>query len=303
MTISVDVALAARAALGEGPVWDSAQERLIWVDIAGRRVHVFDPASGEDSSVEVPDMPGVAIPRRAGGLVLAIGHGFGFLDDEGRFEPIETLPQREVTARMNDGNCDAAGRLWAGTTGLSAEPDAGALYRLDPDLTVTRVLEHVTESNGIDWSPDDRLMYYVDSVERRVDVFDFDLASGSIENRRPFVAIDDGDVLPDGLTVDGEGGVWVACWGGSAVRRFAPDASLDQVVSLPTRQITSCAFAGSELDQLYVTSAREGLAPEVLAREPDAGALFVCAPGRGPANFRHLQLDLDRKHSPPDTSP
>jgi sugar lactone lactonase YvrE len=279
MAIPVEVALEAQAGLGEGPVWDSARERLVWVDIVGRRVHVYDPATGEDTAVEVPEMPGVAIPRRAGGLVLAIGHGFGFLHDGGRFEQIATLPQGEVIARMNDGNCDAAGRLWAGTMGLSAEPGAGALYRLDPDLTVSRVLDRVTESNGIDWSPDDRLMYYVDSMEHRVDVFDFDLASGSLENRRPFIAIDDADVLPDGLTVDAEGGVWVACWGGSAVRRFAPDGSLDRVVSLPTRQITSCAFAGPQLDRMYVTSAREWLAPEVLAREPDAGAVFVCTPG------------------------
>jgi sugar lactone lactonase YvrE len=112
-----------------------------------------------------------------------------------------------------------------------------------------------------------------------VDVFDFDLASGSLENRRPFVVLEQGDVLPDGLTVDAEGAVWVACWGGSAIRRFAPDGSLERIVSLPTRQITSCAFGGPGFDVMYVTSAREWLAPEVLASEPDAGALFVCRPG------------------------
>ena len=271
----------------------AAGARLIWVDIVGRSVHSFDPATGRDSAVAVPDTPGVAIPRRAGGLVLAIGHGFGFLDAEGRFEQIAALPQGETPARMNDGNCDSAGRFWAGTMGLAAEPQAGALYRLDPDLTVTRVLDGVTESNGIDWSPDDRLMYYIDSMERRVDVFDFDLASGSLANRRPFATIEggaaaggadgedanDGEVLPDGLTVDAEGGVWVALWGGSALRRFTPDGSLERTVSLPTRQITSCAFGGPGLDELYVTSARDWLEPAVLEQEPDAGALFVCRPG------------------------
>jgi sugar lactone lactonase YvrE len=275
----VTVALAAGAELGEGPVWDGHAERLIWVDIIGQAVHSFDPRSRQDTSVAVPQMPGVAIPKRSGGLVLAIGHGFGTLDAEGGFEQLTELPQGAVAARMNDGNCDSAGRLWAGTMGLNAEPNVGALYRLDPDLTVTRVLDGVTESNGIDWSPDDRLMYYVDSMERRVDVFDFDLQSGSIANRRPFASVDDAEVLPDGLTVDAEGYVWVACWDGAAVRRFAPDGSPAGGVSLPTANITSAAFGGAALDQLFVTSARAGLSEQQLAEQPDAGALFVCRPG------------------------
>jgi sugar lactone lactonase YvrE len=278
-TWTATVALGAGAELGEGPVWDGHAERLVWVDIMGQAVHCFDPRSGQDTSVAVPAMPGVAIPKRSGGLVLAIGHGFGTLDAVGGFEQLTELPQGAVVARMNDGNCDSAGRLWAGTMGLNAEPNAGGLYRLDPDLTVTRVLDGVTESNGIDWSPDDRLMYYVDSMERRVDVFDFDLGSGSIANRRPFTAVDDGEVLPDGLTVDAEGYVWVACWGGAAVRRFAPDGSPAGSVSLPTPNITSAAFGGPALDQLFVTSARAGLSEEQLAEQPDAGALFVCRPG------------------------
>src|SRR5579862_4529735 len=186
---SARVALNAAARVGEGPVWDPTANRLVWVDILDETVLTFDPQTGENRAVSVPGTPGVAIPRRRGGLVLAIGHGFGFLDDRGAFEQITRLAPGEVPARMNDGNCDSAGRFWAGTTGFNAEAGAGSLYRLDPDLTVTRVLESVTESNGIDWSPDDALMYYVDSLEYRVDVFDFDLESGSIGNRRPFAAI------------------------------------------------------------------------------------------------------------------
>jgi sugar lactone lactonase YvrE len=277
--VAVDVALAARAGLGEGPVWDELRAQLIWVDIVGRAVHFYDPQSGRDRATQLEQMPGVAIPRRSGGLVLALGHGFAFLDPDGHVDPIEEIPQGPVTARMNDGNCDAMGRFWAGTMGLAEEPGAGALYRLDPDLTVTCVLDSVTESNGIDWSPDDRLMYYIDSVERRVDVFDFELSSGTIANRRPFAHIDEGEAVPDGLTVDADGGVWVALWGGSQVRRYRADGSLERVIALPTRQITSCAFGGSGLQDMYVTSAREWLAPEVLAQEPDAGALFVCRPG------------------------
>ena len=282
------LALDAGAELGEGPIWDAHAQRLIWVDILGQQVHEFDPATGADRSLAVPGPPGIAIPRRSGGLVLAIGHGFGFLDRAGRFEPIVELPQGPVPARMNDGNCDAAGRVWAGTTGFNAEPGAGALYRLDPDLTVMTVLGAVTESNGIDWSPDDRLMYYVDTMERRVDVFDFDLDTGAVANRRPFVAVDDGEVLPDGLTVDAEGHVWVACWGGAAVRRFTPDGAPAGAVSLPTPHTTSPAFGGPDLDRLFVTSAREGLSAEQRAADPHAGDLFVCEPGvtgRPPRTF------------------
>jgi sugar lactone lactonase YvrE len=278
-TIPIEVAIPARAPLAEAPIWDAAAERLIWIDILAQTVHSYDPATGRDSSVAVAESPGVAIPRQAGGLVMALGHGFAFLDAEGRLEAIEVLPQGEIPARMNDGNCDSAGRLWAGTVGLGEEPDAGSLYRLDPDLTVTRVLDVVTESNGIDWSPDDRLMYYVDSLEHRVDVFDFDLASGSLANRRPFAVYEDEEILPDGLTVDAEGGVWVALWGGSAVHRYTPDGTLDRILAMPTRQITSCAFGGPGLRDLYVTSAREWLEPAVLEQEPDAGAVFVCRPG------------------------
>ncbi len=276
-----DVALDAGAELAEGPVWDDRAGRLVWVDIIGRAVHFLDPATGHDRSVPVPDMPGIAIPRERSGLVLALGHGFGMLDEAGAFDMLVELPQGPVTARMNDGNCDAAGRVWAGTMGLNGEPHAGALYRLDPDHTVTRVLDGVTESNGIDWSPDNRLMYYVDSMERRVDVFDFDLDSGSLSHRRPFVAVDDGDVLPDGLTVDAEGNVWVACWGGAAVRRFTPDGAPAGSVALPTPNITCPGFGGPELDRMFITSAREGLSDEQRAGDPHAGAVFVCRPGVG----------------------
>jgi sugar lactone lactonase YvrE len=257
----------------------SGEQRLIWVDIVGRAVHQYDPASGTDTFVELDDMPGVALPRAGGGLVVAIGRSFAVLEPDGRLERIVEVPKGPRPSRMNDGNCDAAGRLWAGTITIKDEPDAGALYRLDPDLTVSVVIDSVSESNGIDWSPDDRLMYYVDSRTRRVDMFDFDANSGTIANQRPFVTFDEDDVLPDGLTVDTDGFVWVACWNGGAVRRFGPDGTLDLVVGFPTRQITSCAFGGDGLTDLYVTSAREGLTPEQVRQEPEAGAVFVCSPG------------------------
>lgn len=276
---SVEIVVPGGAELGEGAVWDDERERLIWVDISGRRVHFYDPSSRRDESVAVSGAPTVAIPRRKGGLIVAVDHGIAFLSAEGEIREVVSLPQGEVLARMNDGNCDSAGRLWVGTMGLGEEAGAGSLYCLEPDLTVTRVLAEVTISNGIDWSPDDRLMYYVDSAEARVDVFDFDLDSGAVRARRPFVVIEDEGAVPDGLTVDAEGAVWVALWGGSAVRRYTPDGSLARELRLPTQNITSCAFGGAELGELYITSARETLSVDDLATEPDAGGVFVCRPG------------------------
>ncbi len=278
-SVPVEIAVAPGAGLAEGPVWDDVNGRLVWVDVVGRAVHFYDPAIGVDTFIELDEMPGVALPCVSGGLVLAIGSGFALLHPDGRLERILEIPQGPQPTRMNDGNCDAAGRLWAGTITTRDAANAGALYRLDPDLAVTVVIKPVSESNGIDWSPDDRLMYYVDSRERRVDMFDFDVDTGAVVNRRPFVAIDDGDVLPDGLTVDAEGCVWVACWNGAAVRRFTPKGLVDRVIDFPTREITSCTFGGDDLADLYVTSARDGLTPAQLSREPEAGAVFVCSPG------------------------
>jgi sugar lactone lactonase YvrE/Icc-related predicted phosphoesterase len=267
------------AEVGEGPVWDADGHRLIWVDITRCLLHAYDPADGTDAATNVGQPLGVAIPRRAGGLVLALGCSFGLLEPGGEVEIVATVPEADPSLRMNDGNCDSAGRFFAGTMDYDSKPEAGALYRLDPDGEVTRVLDAVTISNGIDWSPDDRRMYFVDSATYRVDAWNYDVSTGAFKNRRPFVTWAPEDGLPDGLTVDAEGFVWVASWGGACLRRYSPDGALDRVVGLPTRNITSCAFGGAGLDELYVTSATEELTPADLEAEPHAGALFRVRPG------------------------
>jgi sugar lactone lactonase YvrE len=181
--------------------------------------------------------------------------------------------------RMNDGACDPAGRFWAGTMALDERPHAGALYRLDPDLTVRTMLTDVTISNGIDWSPDGRRMYYVDSPTRRIDVFDFDPGTGAIADRRPFVDVPAESGIPDGITVDAAGFVWLALWGGAALHRYDPDGARERAVALPVSHPTSCAFGGPGLDELYVTSARRDLTRDERARQPMAGGLLRLRPG------------------------
>ena len=281
MTVpAVELVLEARADLGEGPRWDSRRQRLLWVDIMRGRVHVFTPSTGACRNVSVGRPVGALAGSSDGSLVLAVAGGFARFDlDSKRFEMLATVEADRPQNRMNDGACDGAGRFWAGTMALDERPGAGMLYRLDPDLTVHTMLTGVTISNGLDWSLDGRRMYYVDSPTRRIDVFDFDVAAGSIANRRPLVEVPADAGVPDGLTVDAAGFLWVALWGGAALRRYAPDGTLERVVPLPVTHPTSCAFGGAALDELYVTSARVALTAEQRARQPQAGGVFRLRPG------------------------
>ncbi len=239
---AVELVLDARADLGEGPRWDSAHQRLLWVDIMRGRVHAFTPSTGACRNVAVGQPVGALASCRDGSLVLAVAGGFARLDlDSQKFEMQAAVEADRPQNRMNDGACDGAGRFWAGTMALDEQPGAGALYRLDPDLTVHTMLTGVSISNGLDWSLDGRRMYYVDSPTRRI--------------------------------------VWLALWGGAALRRFAPDGTLERVVPLPVTHPTSCAFGGAALDELYVTSARRPLTAEEKARQPQAGGVFRVRPG------------------------
>jgi sugar lactone lactonase YvrE len=177
--------------------------------------------------------------------------------------------------------------MWAGTMAFDLTPRVGALYRLDPDSHVTRVVTDVTLSNGLDWSLDNRRMYYIDSTTQRVDVFDFDLRSGGLSERQPLVSIASDDGLPDGMTVDAEGGLWVALHGAAVVRRYTPDGMIDREVRVPARMVTCCAFGGTDYADLYITSMTYGMSESAIAAEPLAGALFRCRPGvRGRPAFR-----------------
>ncbi|MFD3455134.1 SMP-30/gluconolactonase/LRE family protein [Streptomyces sp. NPDC058691] len=274
----VELALPARASLGEGPTWDPVGARLVWVDILASRVHWYDPLTGRTSVMATGQHVGAAKPRAGGGIVVNLRDGVAVYDADGAFRWLhrEPVPGR----RANDAAVDASGALWAGTMRYDEAPGGGTLRRVAPDGTVEPVLDDVAVSNGTDWSPDGSLMYYVDSPTGRIDVFDVDRDTGLVRKRRPFAVVEEGAGFPDGLTVDAEGCVWVALWDGAAVRRYTPRGALDRVVEVPVRRPTACAFGGPHLTDLYITSARTGLGERELSARPLAGALMVL-PGAG----------------------
>lgn len=266
------------ATLGEGALWDWRHDRLVSVDIPAGSVLVSDPTDGTTREIQVGQPVSAALLHGTDHLLLAVRDGFTFLDLEtgalGELVPVEAdVPQN----RMNDAACDARGRCFAGTMAFDSTPCAGALYRLDPDLSVHTVLEEVSISNGVGWSPAGDTMYYVDTPTLGIDAFSYEERAGVPAERRRLADTDPDWGVPDGLTVDVEGGIWVAFWDGAAVRRFGPDGTLEAVVELPAARPTKPAFAGPELDVMYVTTAR--LDDPAAASDDLGGAILVLEPG------------------------
>ena len=255
---------------GEGPVW--AHGALHWVDMLAGDVLTLSSDGGVGRR-HVGSVAAALRPRAGGGFVYALERGFALADDADG--PVRRLPEvwSDPSIRMNEGGCDPDGRFYCGSMAYDQRTGAASVYRLGPDATVTTVLTGVTVSNGLEWSPDGSLAYYVDTPTGRVDVFDYDSARG-LTGRRSFVAVHSGS--PDGLTVDAEGGVWVALWRGSAVHRYTPEGVLSDIVELPVTNVTACTFGGPELTDLYITTSREGVPA---GGQPLAGSLFTCRPG------------------------
>jgi len=292
----VPVACSATAGLlSEGPRWDGERGELLWVDIIGSRMHRALVGPGglldEIGSVEFDRFVGAVAPAASGGYVLAAAAGFVFADPSGN---VVELAQPEVGrghVRMNDGACDPQGRFWAGTMAHDESPGEGVLYRLELDGTCTQVLTGLTISNGIGWSPQGNAMYLSDSGTATIDVFEFDGVSGDVGGRRTIVQITEAGVAPDGLTVDADGNIWVALWGGGAVRCYTPQGRPLRTIPVPADRPTSCAFGGPHGATLFITTARHGLDETAMARQPDAGRVFrvdglgvgdpPCAPYRG----------------------
>lgn len=254
---------------GEGPVWWPDQHVRCVDMIAGDVLDMDEEGRARRS--HVADIAAVVRPRANGGSIVGTRRGVLLLDESG--VPVrQTDLWTDPSVRMNEGGCDPDGRFYCGSMAYDAAPGRGALYRFDQDGTATVVLPSVTVSNGLAFSPDGSLAYYVDSATQRIDVFDYDHEHG-LTARRPFVTLADAAGAPDGLTVDHEGAVWVACWGGGAVRRYTAQGRLDAVVEVPgVRDVTACTLGGPQLDRLYITTSRVRQGPDYSG---PAGALFV----------------------------
>jgi sugar lactone lactonase YvrE len=278
--ITAEQATPAVADHGEGPVWNASIGVLASVDMLRGDLLTVDLPHGGAAEVHRRHVGAVLAalrPRARGGWVVALERGFGLLDEPGSSGEDEARPLGELWSdqgvRMNDGGCDPAGAFWCGSMAYDSARGRGSLYRLAPDGAVATMLTGVTVSNGLCWSPGGSRAYYVDSDMGGIDVLTVDLAAPAVTSRERFVDVDGG--TPDGLTVDAEGGVWVALYGGSAVHRYTADGTLDTVVRLPTTHPTACAFAGPELDELWITSSALGAG----ASDGRAGALYRCRPG------------------------
>ncbi|PXA67624.1 SMP-30/gluconolactonase/LRE family protein [Cryobacterium arcticum] len=258
---------------GEGPVWSPAWGGLRLVDLfAGDVLTLTD--DGEPVRTHLDAIAAALRPRSAGGAVVAIERGFALEDLDGTLTRLPEL-WADPGVRMNDGGAAPDGSFYCGSMGYDQATGAGSLYRLAPDGTVTVELTGVTISNGLEWSPDGTLAYYNDTPTGRVDVFDWAPGTG-LTGRRTFAEIAEADGYPDGLTVDSDGGVWVALYAGGAVRRYSPEGVLDEVIEVAAGRVTACTFGGADLRQLFITTSREDLAA---GEDPLAGSIFIATPG------------------------
>jgi sugar lactone lactonase YvrE len=266
-----ELVLDAKALLGEGPCWDSERKCLYWVDILGCKLHKYIPEGSESCSVELGIRVSAVVPGKKNDLILAAEHGFFMFDLlSGCLRHICSVELHLPQNRFNDGKCDPAGRFWAGSLGPDKQ---AALYCLDRNMKAVKVLDGIGCSNGLCWSPDSKTMYYIDTTVREVWAFDYDINTGAIDNKRTVLTINEG--VPDGMTIDTEGMLWIAQWGAWKVCRYNPfNGKCLEEITLPVSQPSSCTFGGPQLNELYITSARVSLDESELEKQPLAGGLF-----------------------------
>ena len=281
MSLKAVLLIDAHALVGEGPIWDADANVLWWVDIMSSELYAYDPQTGENRKWNVGQHVGTVVQRAAGGLMLAVQDGFAAFDPaSGALEMLADPEANLPGNRFNDGKCDPAGRFWAGSMAYEDQSDQGSVYRLDTDHSVDKMIEDIGISNGIIWSLDARTMYYTDSLDFAIRAYDYDVATGGIDNERVIIDIPKAMGFADGFTIDEEGMLWVAHYGAGRVRRWNPDtATVLAEIDLPAVGVTACAFGGPGLDQLFITSASLRLSDAEKAQQPHAGGLFVAEVG------------------------
>ncbi|MCF8232014.1 MAG: SMP-30/gluconolactonase/LRE family protein [Bacteroidales bacterium] len=276
-----ELVLDSQATLGEGAIWNHKTETLLWVDIEEGILNEFDPETAENRSFDMNQRIGTVVPVDKGGVLVALEDGvYAFDLMEEKLEKVAHPEEGTENIRYNDGKCDPAGCFWIGSMGLDQKEGRAALYRIDGDFSWKRMIDDVTISNGIVWSPDKTRMYYIDTPTRKVMAYDYDNETGKVSNPEVAVTIPDSLGYPDGSTMDSEGMLWIAMWDGQGVTRWNPETGkLLERITIPALNVTSCAFGGKNLETLFITSAKAGMNEKQLKRFPESGGVFKVKPG------------------------
>ena len=277
----VEHVLSVQSEAGESPHWDAEEQALYWTDVVDPHLYKYTPADEEFKTIPI-DIPVTGLGlRQSGGMVVAAKSGLFLLDAQLSQPDLVIDPEKDKTnVRFNDGLVDPQGRYWAGTLNeVDFSASDGSLYRLDPDGTLHLMDSGLKGPNGIAWSPDHRTMYLVDSFAQKIYAYDYEPDAGHISNRRVFAEVPADSGAPDGLTVDSQGFVWNAHWGGWRVTRYDPSGSIEREIRLPVQNVTSCIFGGEDLGDLYITTAWFLLSEQDRLAQPLAGDLFRYRPG------------------------
>ncbi|WP_459502898.1 SMP-30/gluconolactonase/LRE family protein [Bacillus sp. C1] len=276
MLEQLELILDAKASLGEGPCWDEQKHLLYWVDILEKKLLIYNPITNINREISFDQQIGCVALDTSGGVILAMERGFHSLNLE--TEELKLIHDPEphlLENRFNDGKCDPAGRFWAGTTDLYGVNAAGSLYCLHTDFSVEKKLKNVNTSNGLAWSPDHTYLYFIDTPTKKTVRFEYDLHTGNICTPIDVICIPNDEGLPDGMTIDKEGYLWIAHWGGAKITRWNPRTGENVLtVPIPSPYVTSCTFGGSNLTELYITTARTRMDPDQLKVYPYAGGVF-----------------------------
>ena len=288
LVIKAELVVDAKATLGEGAIWNHKEKMLYWIDIEEGILHKFNPVSNKDVQFNLDKRIGTVVPSEKGGLLVALEDGIYHYDiktDSISF--IVNPAKNSFEIRFNDGKCDPAGRLWAGTMSLTGKQKAGALYCLNKDGTIEKKIDSISISNGIAWSLDYTKMYYIDTPTGKVREYDYEITTGKISFLRDAVIIPPDMGHPDGMTIDSDGNLWIALWGGSAVGCWNPDnGKLLYKINVPVLNVTSCAFGGENLETLFITTAKQGIPQNEIEKYPHRGGLFKADAGiRGAPAF------------------
>ena len=272
----VKVAYEIESKLGEGAFWDHDNQRLFWVDIEGKKVHIYDPAKKKNKTFDLPSRVGTVVPVNKNEAVVALEDGIYMLDLKGgQLSVVSDVESDMPENRFNDGKCDPNGNLWVGSMHLEQSSPLANLYKVEGSGKATKMLDKITISNGIVWTSDKKTMYYIDTPTGHVRAFDYDPDSSTISNERIVVVIDESLGFGDGMAIDAEDKIWVALWNGNGVARFDPlTGKMMEKINIPAHNVTSCSFGGPDFKTLYVNSSSLDMTDEEKKEFPLAGSVF-----------------------------